>query len=62
MEDIGKHIETLLERAALFLFILFASLGLAFWLGETLGKIYFGFFAIAVIYGLLGILIPVFAR
>ncbi|MFA5814633.1 MAG: hypothetical protein WC865_03330 [Bacteroidales bacterium] len=94
MEEIGKQIETLLERAveygkttieltklnaigkisdvagsliskivggaALFLFILFASLGLAFWLGEILGKIYFGFFAVAAIYGLLGTLIHLF--
>jgi fatty acid desaturase len=32
-------------------FILFISLGLAFWLGGILGKIYFGFFAVAAFYG-----------
>ena len=47
----------IIAGAALFLFILFASLGLAFWLGDLLGKIYFGFFAVAALYGLLGILI-----
>jgi len=94
MEDIGKHIETLLEGAveygkttvelaklkavdrisdiaasllsalfvgaALFFFLFFASLGLAFWLGDILGKIYFGFFAVAAIYALTGILIHLF--
>ena len=28
-------------------FLLFANLGLAFWLGEILGKIYLGFFVVA---------------
>jgi len=28
-------------------FLLFTNLGLAFWLGEILGKIYFGFFIVA---------------
>lgn len=30
--------------------LIFANFGLAFWLGEILGKIYFGFFAIAGFY------------
>jgi hypothetical protein len=34
------------------LFLLFFNLGLAFWLGEILGKIYFGFFAIAAFYAI----------
>jgi hypothetical protein len=38
-------------------FTLFVSLGLAFWLGEILGKIYFGFFAVAVLYGITGLVI-----
>lgn len=41
----------------IFSFTLFVSLGLAFWLGEILGKIYFGFFAVAVLYGTLGLVI-----
>lgn len=32
------------------IFILFVNLGLAFWLGEILGKIYFGFLAVAGFY------------
>jgi len=31
-------------------FILFFNLGLAFWLGEILGRIYFGFFVVAAFY------------
>lgn len=31
-------------------FLLFLNLGVALWLGELLGKIYFGFFAIALFY------------
>jgi len=31
-------------------FMLFLNLGIAFWLGEILGKIYYGLFAVAVFY------------
>ena len=41
-------------------FILFLNLGLAFWLGEILGRIYFGFFVVAAFYGISGILIYFF--
>jgi hypothetical protein len=41
-------------------FILFVSLGLAYWLGEILGKIHFGFFAVAVLYGISGLVINFF--
>jgi len=35
-------------------FMLFLNLGLAFWLGEILGRIYFGFFVVAAFYGVAG--------
>jgi hypothetical protein len=41
-------------------FMLFLNLGLAFWLGEILGKIYFGFFIVAAFYGISGILVHFF--
>ncbi len=41
-------------------FMLFLNLGFAFWLGEILGKIYYGFFVIAAFYGISGILIYFF--
>lgn len=40
--------------------LLFLSLGLAFWLGEVLGKIYFGFIVVASIYALATIIIHFF--
>ena len=42
------------------LFMLFLSLGLAIWVGEILGNIFYGFFVIAAFYGLTGILIHLF--
>jgi len=41
-------------------FILFFNLGIALWLGEILGKIYFGFFAVAAFYVVIGIFFRVF--
>lgn len=41
-------------------FTLFLNLGLALWLGEILGKIYFGFFVVAAFYGITGILVHFF--
>ncbi len=38
-------------------FILFITLGMAYWIGEILGKIYFGFFAVAVFYAISGIIV-----
>lgn len=41
-------------------FLLFVNLGLAFWLGEILGRIYFGFFVVAAFYGLSAIVLHFF--
>ncbi|MCX6257430.1 MAG: hypothetical protein NTW49_05980 [Bacteroidia bacterium] len=41
-------------------FMLFLNLGLAFLLGEILGRIYFGFFVVAGFYGITGIIIHFF--
>ena len=38
-------------------FMLFFNLGLAFWLGEILGNIYFGFFVVAGFYGISAIVL-----
>lgn len=35
-------------------FMLFVNVGLAFWLGDILGKIYFGFFIVAAFYLVIG--------
>jgi hypothetical protein len=41
-------------------FLLFLNLGLAFWLGEVLGKSYYGFFVVAAFYILAAIIIHFF--
>jgi hypothetical protein len=41
-------------------FMLFLNLGLAFWLGEILGKTFYGFFVVAAFYGIAGIVIHFF--
>jgi len=40
--------------------LFFFNLGLAFWLGEILGKVYFGFFVVAAFYSIIGIVIHSF--
>jgi hypothetical protein len=46
--------------AVLIMIFLFASLGLALWLGEIMGKVYLGFFTVAAIYCVLAILTYLF--
>ena len=41
-------------------FMLFLNLGLAFWLGEILGKTCYGFFVVAAFYGVFGIILHFF--
>jgi len=41
-------------------FLLFLNLGITFWLGEILGKTFYGFFIVAAFYFLTGILIHFF--
>lgn len=36
-------------------FLIFISIGLAFWLGDEFGKIQYGFFAVAAFYCIMGI-------
>jgi len=44
----------------LVLFMLFLNLGIAFWLGEIMGKIFYGFFIVAAFYILTGIILHLF--
>jgi len=41
-------------------FLIFANLGLALWLSEILGKIYFGFFVVAAFYAFIALFLRVF--
>jgi hypothetical protein len=40
--------------------VVFINLGIGLWLGEILGKIYFGFFALAAFYLITGLIIKIF--
>ena len=40
--------------------LFFINVGAAFWLGEVLGKIYFGFFAVAGFYAVVAFILRVF--
>ena len=44
------------------IFLIFLNFGIAVWLGEILGKIYFGFFVVAAFYGLIGFILHFFMR
>ena len=41
-------------------FMLFLSLGFSVWLGEILGKIYYGFIVVAAFYGITGLFLHLF--
>jgi len=41
-------------------FLLFLNFGLAFWLGEILGKLYYGFFIVAAFYAFIGFILHFF--
>jgi fatty acid desaturase len=41
-------------------FLIFLNLGIAFWLGEILGRIFYGFFVVAAFYILSGVVIHFF--
>jgi hypothetical protein len=57
-------ISTLTVRLAIIVFItlffLIMNTGVALWLGEVLGKVYYGFFIVAGFYALVGILLYAF--
>ena len=41
-------------------FLLFLNLGIAFWLGEIFGNMFYGFFVVAAFYGIVGIVLHFF--
>jgi polyferredoxin len=47
----------MLAVMALGLFMLMISVGAAFWLGEILGKVYYGFLCVGGFYGVLGLVL-----
>jgi hypothetical protein len=61
IEKTSEVTSTLVSRmlafAALGLFLLMASIGVAFWLGEVLGKVYYGFLCLGGFYGAVGLVL-----
>jgi fatty acid desaturase len=57
-------VSTLVPHSVVFVliatFVLFLNLGLALWLGDILGKTFYGFFVVAAFYILAGIIIHFF--
>jgi hypothetical protein len=56
----GTVISRVAAIIAYMTFLLMASIGAAFWLGEVMGRIWYGFFAVAAFYGLLGLIVYFF--
>jgi hypothetical protein len=44
------------------MFVLIINIGIALWLGELLGKTYFGFFSVAIFYAIVGFLISIYGN
>lgn len=57
-------VSSLIPHATVFiiliLFLLFLSLGLAFWLGEIFGNNFYGFFVVAAFYAIAGLVMHFF--
>lgn len=66
LEKTSQLISSLLSNAVVLIiisfFMLFLNLGLAIWIGQSLGEIYFGFFVVAGFYGIISILVCSFWR
>jgi hypothetical protein len=64
LEKTSNVVSTIIPHSVVFIFIMtflvFLSLGLSLWLGEILGKIYYGFIVVAAFYGLLGFVLHFF--
>ena len=61
MRKTAEVVSSVVSRAAvfivLFMFVVFASIGLAIWLGDVLGQSYLGFLCVATFYILLGVVL-----
>jgi hypothetical protein len=56
--DVGSTIiSRLLLVLAISLFSLTFTIAISFWLGDVLGKVFYGFFLVALIYGVLGLVL-----
>ncbi|MCX6181685.1 MAG: hypothetical protein NT150_07150 [Bacteroidetes bacterium] len=53
-EAVSTFISRSIAALVLFVSVMFSSIGAALWLGELLGRIYYGFFCVAGFYALTG--------
>ena len=60
VDVVSSFIPRVFVFAFLVSFLLFANFGLALWLCEILGKIYFGFFVVAAFYAFVALILRVF--
>lgn len=64
LDKTSDVVSTFIPHSVVFIliasFMFFFNLGLAFWLGEILGKTFYGFFVVAAFYGIIGIVVHLF--
>lgn len=61
-EIISELVGRMILLAFLLVFLIFFNIGIALLLGEFFGKSYYGFFALAVFYGVVGLLVYFFRK
>ena len=61
-EIISNLISWIVVITVVALFFMVLNIGIAFWIGELLGKTYYGFFVVAASYALLGIIFLLFSN
>lgn len=59
---ISNLISWMVVISAITLFFMILNIGIAFWIGELLGKPHYGFFIVAAFYALVGIIFRVFSN
>ena len=66
LDKTAEIVSTFISRSVailvLSMFTIFANIGIALWLGDVLGKNYYGFFCVAGFYGVIGIILYFFTH
>lgn len=61
-EIVSNLISWIIVITVVALFFMVLNIGIAFWIGEILGKTYLGFFVVSAFYALLGIIFQLFSN
>lgn len=59
-EKISSTVPGIIVIILVNVFLLFLNLGVAIWVGELLGNLFYGFFAVAAFYGLIALILRLF--